>query len=83
MQGVEKRIDVIQQDVDYLVDETQGKISAIFKLSGGKISQLGKEVLGLKNLLEVERESRRSTEEQAQKLVSTIQLNLDSSVIAF
>jgi hypothetical protein len=72
MQGVEKRIDVIQQDVDYLVDETQGKISAIFKLSGDKISQLAKEVLGLKTLLEVERESRRSTEEQAQKLVSTI-----------
>ena len=28
--------------------------------------------MGLKTLLEVERESRRSTEEQAQKLVSTI-----------
>ena len=83
LQCVEKRVDVIQQDVACLVDETKGKISAIFKLSGEKISQLGKEVLGLKNLLEVERESRRSTEEQAQKLVSTIQLNLDSSVIAF
>jgi hypothetical protein len=77
LQCVEKRVDVIQQDVACLVDETQGKISAIFKLSGEKISQLGKEVLGLKNLLQVERESRRSTEEQAQTLVSTIQLNLE------
>ena len=77
MQGVEKRIDVIQQDVDYLVDETQGKISAIFKLSGDRIRQLGKELLELKTLLEVERESRRSAEEQAQKLVSTMRLNFE------
>lgn len=77
LQCVEKRVDVIQQDVDCLVEETQGKISAIFKLSGEKLSRLGKEVLGLKTLLEVERESRRGVEEQAQKLVSSIQLNLE------
>ncbi len=77
LQDVEKRIDLIQQDVDCLSNETQGKISSIFKLSGDRIRQLGKELLELKTLLEVERESRRSAEEQAQKLVSTMRLNFE------
>lgn len=78
---VENRVDVIQQDVDCLVDETKGKISAIFKLSGERLSQFGKKVVGLKTLLEVECESRRSAEAQAQKLVSTMQSNLNFSLI--
>ena len=68
---------MIQQDVDCLVNETQGKMSYIFKLSGDRIRPLGKELLELKTLLEVERESRRSAEEQARKLVRTMRLNLE------
>ena len=75
LQDVEKRADVIQQDLNCLLNETQAQKSAIIKLSGEKISQLGQDLHGLKTLLEHERESRRSAEEQAQKLVSTMQLN--------
>jgi hypothetical protein len=77
LQDVEKRADVIQQELNCLVNETQAQKSAVLKLSGDKISELGKQLHGLKTVLEHERESRRSAEEQAQKLVSTMQLNLE------
>jgi hypothetical protein len=77
LQDAEKRIDVIQQDVNCLVNETQVQKSAVLKLSGDRVSQLGKELRGLKPLLELERESRQSAEQQAQQLVSTMQLNFE------
>ena len=83
LQDAEKRIDVIQQDVNCLVNETQGQKSAMLKLSADRASQLGKELRGLKTLLEHERESRQSAEQQVQQLVSTMQLNLYPSVTFF
>ena len=72
LQNVEKRVDEIQHELNRFVIESRDQKSAMLKLSEEKLNRLGTELFGLKTLLEHERESRRSAEQQAQRLVSAM-----------
>ena len=72
----EQAVNEIQREVVMIFKEMGSQHASILKLSELKISRLGKELEGLKALVEKERETRRNAEQQAQKLVRTCHFHL-------